>query len=203
MQSIPSHRRLLILACSATKRAATGRVAARELYDGPLWRTLRTVDPEQRLARVGFVSARFGFRDADDPIETYDARMNREIADAMIAGGMGTRWPRPPRGAKHGNYGSHPGCEIASLVESRDEPFLDVALVGGHLYVEVMRSFVDGFRTLGFVTADARVTEICATIGVMRQSLRRWLLASAQRPQDGHAAPGIHELGHSTLSAAS
>jgi hypothetical protein len=99
--------------------------------------------------------------------------MTREIADAMIAGGMGTRWPRPPHGAKHANYGIHPGCEIAVLVESRDESFVDLALVGGHLYLEVMRSFVTGFKDLGFVTRDARITEVCSTIGFMRQSLRR------------------------------
>jgi hypothetical protein len=187
VQSIPSHRRLLILACSATKRAVDGRVPvpARESYRGPIWQTLSAVDNEERLARVGFVSARLGFRHADYPIESYDARMTREVADAMIAGGKGTRWPRPPRGAKHGNYGIHPGCQIATLVESRDEPFVDVALVGGHLYLDVMRSFVTGFQDLGFVTRDARITEVCSTIGFMRQGLRRWLLEGASGDPEG------------------
>jgi hypothetical protein len=166
-----------------TRRAR--RVPARERYDGPLWQTLRAADPDERLARVGFVSARLGFRHADYPIESYDARMTREIADAMIADGIGTRWPRPPRGAKHVNYGIHPGCQIASRVESRDERFLDVPLVSGHLYLDVMRSFVTGFQDLGFVTRDARITEVSSTIGFMRQGLRRWLLDGASDDLEG------------------
>lgn len=204
MQSVPSHRRLLILACSASKRDSGDREPAKRVYDGPLWQTLRASDPEEQLARVAFLSAHLGFRHADYPIKPYDSRMTREIADAMIAGGMGTRWPRPPRGAKHTNYGVHPGCQIATLVESRNEPFVDVALVGGHLYLEVMRSFVSGFQRLGYVTPEAHLTEICDTIGFMRQSLRRWLLAHDDRPTLGlERQSGTQEFGHSTLSAAS
>ena len=38
-----------------------------------------------------------------------------------------------------------------------------------------MRSFLAGFRELRCVTPDARVVEINAAIGVMRQRLRAWL----------------------------
>ena len=41
-----NRRRLLVLACSATKRPDAGYIPARERYDGPLWRTLRAVDPD-------------------------------------------------------------------------------------------------------------------------------------------------------------
>jgi hypothetical protein len=89
-------RRLLILACSATKRHDPNPIPARDRYHGPLCRTLRATDPRGRLARVGFLSARFGFRDARTPIEDYDARLSEELAARMIAGGMTTRWSRPP-----------------------------------------------------------------------------------------------------------
>lgn len=88
---IPPCSRLLILACSATKRDDAGRMPAIERYNGPLWRTLRHCDPEGRKARVAFVSARYGFRDADSPIEAYDARLTEDAAACMIAGGMGMR----------------------------------------------------------------------------------------------------------------
>lgn len=51
-------RRLVILACSATKRPDPGYIPARERYDGPLWRTLRAVDPDGRRAEAAFLSAR-------------------------------------------------------------------------------------------------------------------------------------------------
>lgn len=166
-----SHR-LLILACSATKRHDPGWMPAWERYDGPLWQTWRTVDPHRRLARVGFLSARYGFRRADSPIEDYDARLTPDLADRMIAGGMGTRWPRPPSPRKPD---SHPGCEIASLAQHGTRPFTDVALVGGGLYLKVMRALLDGFREMRCITPDAEITEVNAGIGVMRQRLRVWL----------------------------
>lgn len=169
-----SHR-LLILACSATKRHDPGWMPAWERYDGPLWQTWRSVDPDRKHARVGFLSARYGFGAGDRPIEDYDARLSPDLAERMIAGGMTTRWPRPPGPNKPDNYGSHPGCEIASLCYHGTRPFTDVALVGGGLYLKMMRAFLEGFREMRCITPDAEITEINAGIGVMRQRLRTWL----------------------------
>lgn len=169
-----SHR-LLILACSATKRGDPGWMPAWERYDGPLWKTLRSIDPERRLARVGFLSARYGFRTGDSPIENYDARLTPDLAERMIAGGMGTRWPSPPSPRKPDTYGSHTGCEIASLAYHGTLPFTDVALVGGGRYLKVMRAVLEGFREMRCITPDAKITEINAGIGVMRARLRTWL----------------------------
>ncbi|WP_298193061.1 hypothetical protein [Novosphingobium sp.] len=169
-----SHR-LLILACSATKRRDPGWMPAWDRYDGPLWQTWRSADPGRRLARVGFLSARYGFGAGDRPIGDYDARLTPELAERMIAGGMTTRWPRPPSPRKPDTYGSHPGCEIASLCYHGTRPFTDVALVGGGLYLKVMRAFLDGFREMRCIVPDAQITEINAGMGVMRQRLRIWL----------------------------
>lgn len=169
--------RLLILACSATKRDGDTYMPAIDRYDGPLWRTLRAADPDRRLARVAFLSARLGFRGADTPIELYDARMTAEIAERMKAGGLVTRWPRPRTQRRVMPEGEHPGMHIASLSGYGRQPFVDVALVGGHLYLDVMRHFVGLFRERGHITADATIIEINGPIGHMRQDLRRWLLA--------------------------
>jgi hypothetical protein len=105
--SAPLPRRLLILACSATKRHDLAPLPARDRYDGPLWRTLRAADPCSRRARVALLSARFGFRAARTLIEDYDARLSEDLASRMIAGGMTTRWPRPPSPSRPDNYGMH------------------------------------------------------------------------------------------------
>lgn len=130
-----TRRRLLVLACSATKRPDPGHLPARERYDGPLWRTLRATDPDGR-AKVAFLSARYGFRAADTPIQDYEARLTPDLAAPMISGGMPTRWPRPPSPRKPDNYGMHPGAEIASLSGYGRDPLDEVALVGGDLYLE-------------------------------------------------------------------
>jgi hypothetical protein len=177
MTADPRPRRLLILACSGTKRHDPNPIPARDRYDGPLWRTLRATDPHGRMARVGFISARFGFRDAQTPIEDYDAHLSEDLAARMMAGGMMTRRPRPPSPRRPDNYGMHPGAEIASLTRYGSEPMVDVALAGGHVYLRVMHAMLDGFIGMGCVSADARIIEINGPIGRMRQELRVWLLA--------------------------
>ncbi|MES4992569.1 hypothetical protein ACTJJ7_11740 [Phyllobacterium sp. 22229] len=168
--------RLLILACSATKRCDPGYMPAIERrYNGPLWQTLRTVDPDGSKAKVAFLSVHYGFRDASDTIEPYDRRMTKEIAAALKAGGLGTRWPRPKTQRRVMPSGDHPGMHINSLSEGRRKPFFDVALVGGSLYLNVMRHFLELFRDAGHITANAQVTEINGPIGRMRRVLRLWL----------------------------
>jgi hypothetical protein len=182
----PLPRRLLILACSATKRHEPDPIPAIDRYDGPLWRTLRATDPCGRLARVGFLSARYGFRRAETRIEDYDAKLTRDLAERMIAGGMTTRWPRPPGKRDADNYGETPQAEIWSLAQHAIRPergvFDEVCLAGGELYIQVMHSMIEGFKETGRVASGARVTVINGPIGRMRQELRLWLLAGGQGP---------------------
>lgn len=171
----PSSSRLLILACSATKRDGPKYMPAIDRYDGPLWRTLRTVDPLGEKAQVAFLSAHLGFREAKTPIEIYDARMTDAIAAAMKAGGLDTRWPRPRKQRRVMPDGEHPGMHIGSMTDLAKRPFVEVALVGGHLYLDVIRHLVGPFRERGHVSTEARVVEINGPIGRMRQDLRLWL----------------------------
>ena len=177
MTTLSSRRRLVNLACSATKRHGPEYMPAIERYDGPLWKTLRAADPDGRYAAVAFLSAHLGFRQASTTIELYDARMTLDRADAMKAGGLGTRWPRPKTQRLVIEGGEHPGMHIASFSENARRPFSDVAIVGGYLYLDVMRHFVGLFRQAGHLTPDVQVTEINGKIGLMRQALRLWLQA--------------------------
>lgn len=174
-------RRLVILGCSATKVATQEWVTANELYNGPLWQTLRSADPDRSIAAHAFLSAHHGFGEANfRALNNYNLRMTPERAAEMIAGGLVTRWPRPPSRKKPDSYGIHAACEINAMVGYGGAPFDDLALVGGDLYIQVMRAFVALFQASGYVAFDARVTVINAPIGYMRQQLREWLLPSEQ-----------------------
>lgn len=144
-------------------------------YDGPLWRTLRAADPEGRLAQVAVLSAHFGFRDAATPIADYDARLTEDLAARMIAGGVTTRWPRPPSPRRPDTYRMQAGAEIASMTRYGAAPFEAIALVGGRLYLDVMQALLPGFAGMGCVQLNARINCINGPIGRMRQDLRRWL----------------------------
>lgn len=56
-----SRRRLLVLACSATKRPDPSYMPVRERYDGPLWRTLRAADPGGSTRKLRRESGAPGF----------------------------------------------------------------------------------------------------------------------------------------------
>jgi hypothetical protein len=53
----------------------------------------------------------------------------------------------------------------------------DVALVGGRLYLTVMRAWLKGFIDMRYVSSNARIVEINGPIGRMRHELRLWLSA--------------------------
>lgn len=175
----PRAHRLLILACSATKRQDDGYMPAIDRYDGPLWQTVRCHAGDRNMLKITVLSARYGFLDSRSPIQNYDSRLTTALADRMIAGGLATRWPRPPSPRKPDNYGNSAACEMASLAEHGDRPFTDVAIAGGHIYLKVMKSFLEAFRDRGYIAAHASVTEIKAPIGFMRQQLGVWLARDA------------------------
>ncbi|OBZ97476.1 hypothetical protein ADU59_00150 (plasmid) [Pararhizobium polonicum] len=175
MTTVSTSRRLLIPSCSMTKRAGPKWIPARDRYDGPLWRTLRHVDPDEHKARVAILSAHYGFRDANMDIEQYEARMTPEIVAVVKSGGLSTRWPRPKTQRRFIPSGEHPGCHINSMTAHRTLPFVEVCLVGGALYLDVMSHFVELFREDGFVTGSAPVTEICGPFGIMRKQMAAWL----------------------------
>jgi hypothetical protein len=75
--------------------------------------------------------------------------------------------------------GEHAGIHIAAMTRFGRVPFTEVALVGGQLYVDVMRHFLALFRDGSYLAADATITEINGPIGMMRQDLRLWLLAAS------------------------
>lgn len=145
---------------------------------------------EFKPIRIAFLSAEYGFRDTRTTIENYDRRMTPEIAAAMKAGGLGTRWPRPKTQRRVMPSGEHPGMHIASMTEHGRKPFVEVCMVGGALYLDVMQHLVELFQEDVFVTGSAAVTKICAPIGIMRQRMTMWLNSSSRAASGGAGARG-------------
>lgn len=177
LMRIPSSR-LLILACSATKKDGPRYMPAIDRYDGPLWQTLRATDPKGEMAQTAFLSAYLGFRAANAPIEVYNTPMTPQIAAAMKAGNLGTRWPQQKTKRRMMPSGEHPGMHIASMTDFGRRPFSSVALAGGHRYIEIMQELLRLFRIDGYVDDHAAVTVINGPIGEMRRDLRKWLTSN-------------------------
>lgn len=77
---------LLILGCSARKRAGNGKLPAINLYDGVNFRVLRTFLHKRGWPPglcIKIISAKYGLLDATDLIESYDVRLDEATAREM------------------------------------------------------------------------------------------------------------------------
>lgn len=176
-RSPPKHR-LMILACSATKQQNCDWAPALNRYNGPLWQTLRVADPNGAHAKVAALSARYGFIGAGTPIPNYNCKLTSDLANQMKAGGIQQRWPCHSNAHRVAPLGDCAATHIASLcsIDLSNIPFEDVAVIGGHHYVDVSLHFISEFKASGYIRPDASIEVINGPIGRMRQALRNWLL---------------------------
>ena len=78
-----ANRHLVVLSCSATKFHTLGGLPAIDLYDGPMYRVLRSFLRESiwpSLLFVAVLSARYGLIGGLASIEYYDQKMDRHRA---------------------------------------------------------------------------------------------------------------------------
>jgi len=81
-------RYLLIVACSQRKRSDPYLLPAIERYDGGSFRVLRKLKREKcwpKNVDVLILSAKYGLIKADEPIVSYEQRMDRERARGLKA----------------------------------------------------------------------------------------------------------------------
>lgn len=78
-------RKLLIVACSKSKRADANSLPAIHRYDGPVFRLLRRFLQEQpdETLDIYILSAKFGLISSDDLIPNYDERITKTKAHQL------------------------------------------------------------------------------------------------------------------------
>lgn len=96
-------RRLVVLGCSATKRQVGGKMPALDLYDGPMYRVVRSFLRDYRWPSdlsVAVLSAEHGLMGSMTPIGQYDRRMTKERAAQLAVSVRETlqRW-QPQHGS--------------------------------------------------------------------------------------------------------
>ena len=177
--------RLLILACSDTKAAGEG-LAAKDRYNGPLWQTLRTVDPHGDLASVMFLSARYGLCRSTKILPEYNQRLTLGSAEIMKERGL-CGWypyraelPRTASGLENWVGGREPLTTAAlevcgALREVAGGKFTEVAVCGGKTYIDLGLSLVSELHAVDWLDDQGSVTVINDQIGYMRTQLRDWL----------------------------
>lgn len=156
-------RRLLVMACTATKRSEPSLLPAGERYDGPSFRLLRRWQREHPAAAarldVFILSAAFGFISADQLIPDYNQRLT-------------------PAGAA--KLHDEVLCGVGSVVTR--VTFTGAYLSAGRLYRSI---FGCSSPADVFAPVPLRLPPAGLGIGGQLASLKAWLLAGC--PEGGAA----------------
>jgi Family of unknown function (DUF6884) len=165
---------LVLMGCSATKKE--GRGPALDIYDGPLWQTLRVYLGAVPRGNVCVLSAKYGFTGALTRIQPYDARLSAQAADYLIARGIHERNDHFGRIKPGTATGPSPYVEANGTLRGDGKwPYRTVIVAASGEYVRVFRHFRHAFVEAGLIEADAPVHTTTGGIGEQRAQLGFWL----------------------------
>ena len=163
-------RRLVVMACSGTKRADATPLPAIDRYAGPLWQTLRARLAELPRAAAAVaggdlvllvLSAEHGFFPAGERILDYDRRLDRDRAQWLSSAAI----DRLEAGRR--------------LLRSEATLAMEFLVVGGELYkacVARVLACSGGRVSLEACKAlDAKASWTTGGIGEHRRQLGQWL----------------------------
>lgn len=184
---------LILMACSATKRALSEgqTLPLMELYDGPMWRTLRahlgdwfvsSKHPSPAAYQVVVLSGRYGIVDAQTYSPAYEAKLSATKADALIRAGLFERqdWfgELDGRGGLAASPLSYMQCHTTSVKSPqrlKRMPWRAVIVAGGGDYRRVFLALLAQLRDRGDVSPKACVLVTQGGIGQQRAQLGAWI----------------------------
>lgn len=191
--SVPAHltvaNTMVLMACSSTKNEALAAKDHRQelplidLYDGPMWQTLRSHAPGARYKlRVVVLSGKYGITGAHLQSQTYEAKLSPQKADTLIRNGLieQQNW----FGELDGSCGlataplghlSSPYTSLASPEPLRRLPWRGVIVAAGGDYRRVFMAMLRQLGQAGHLADDVVVLSTAGGIGEQRQQLGQWL----------------------------
>lgn len=175
---------LILMACSGKKKPlAPGAVMPLiDLYDGPMWQTLRT-HLAARHAHVVVLSGRYGFTSAYSHLPTYEAKLTTQKADHLIARGLDAKQDRFGE-LKH-VLDTSPLCAMirpgSAMKSNPDRAWAGVIAAGGGEYRRVFEYMIGAMKASGEIAPDAPVLMTRGGIGEQRSQLGRWVSALGAR----------------------
>jgi hypothetical protein len=172
---------LILMACSATKRPLPEgqcSMPLMEMYDGPMWQTLRTRLGE-RHARVVVLSGKFGIIGASAHWAPYEARISPQKADHLIRRGLLERqdWfgELPELTTSPLSDLKCPTTRINSPEPFRPLPWQGVIVAAGGEYRRVFMALLRQLQQWGDLAPDAAILATRGGIGEQRSQLGAWV----------------------------
>jgi hypothetical protein len=177
------------MACSATKVPAEKPVPAIELYDGPMWQTLRKYAPQLLDWETGLppleccvLSGKHGFIGCKTKLMPYEARLSEQKAAYLMKRGPFEANDEFGRIKPGRGMGSSPYVVAGAtqrVANWRPFPYTRVVIAAAEPYRLVFEVFSIAFQRKGLIAADAQLHVTQGGIGEQRGQLGEWLREAA------------------------
>jgi hypothetical protein len=188
---------LILMACCATKAAgAPGKpMPLHELYEGPLWQTLREHAGKVEISRTIVLSAKHAWASAGLMSEPYEQRLSRQRADELISRGI--LWQPDIPGARRNTINTSNSFfqQVQSQSQYGKRPFKNVIIVGSGDYARVFNAAVAQLDEMGYLDAQAAIVRTEGGIGTQRKQLREFLEAVNDSEREDYKELGGFKVG--------
>ena len=151
---------LVLIACGAKKKEDGKAHSLYNLYEGPMWQTLRLNIGDIPKENVLVLSAHHGLSRSDKPSMAYDEQLTPKRADEIIGNGI--------------------KAEISSFLKGKE--FDSVIIAGSGEYRRVFYQIANLMKNKGDITPDAMIVETTGGIGEQRGQFGEYLNQVNQKP---------------------
>lgn len=166
---------LICMACSSTKVDTDKPLPLLELYDGPLWQTLRSHLGNIPQENILVLSGKYDWASAGLITTAYDERLSRQRADELIR--LGLNGQPDIRGARRGtiNRRSSAYVILQSATDHGRRKLKNVIIVGSDVYRRAFHAIVTQMDEAGMLDPLAAIAQVEGSIGVQRHMLGEYL----------------------------
>ena len=162
------------------------RMPAIDLYNGPLWQTLRRRQGMIPSCNVCVLSGKHGFINACTVISPYDEPLTGQKVTNMIARPVtatNTRFSIAHRGA----WGPSPILEAGGAIRIPNRPYDAVVLAASGNYETGLRHILGGFLVVGLVGRGVPIIIASGSLGERCQELAmtlHWINGQSEGDRD-------------------
>jgi hypothetical protein len=165
LDDIPHEDVLFFVACSDRKLETDTPVPLRDLYDGPVWQTLRSHGSHVRDSQIVVLSGKYGWTGAGAFHLPYNERISPQKVDRLVERGATVQ----DRTSKGMVIGWTPVQLVARPFGA--EPWTAVVVCAGELYRRAIDPVVRELKDLGYIDAGAPELVMSGGIGDQRGQL--------------------------------
>lgn len=183
---------LVLMACSATKAETSKAIPLHELYQGPMWQTLRTHRGVISWEQVVVLSGKYGIVSSGVYSAGYEEKISAKKVDGILERGLNRVVYKNRGGIEHEAIGG-------KFIRPGEGRYRRVIIAGAGEYKRCFLGLVEQLQAGGHVAQDAEVLVVAGGIGQQRGQLGEFLrkanevVAPPEPPKPVRSAQDLRE----------